>query len=353
MYLEHFGLKDYPFRITPDTDYLYMSSSHSRAMNYMKYAVVNREGFIVITGDIGSGKTTLIKKIISNLDDDVIVAKIFQTQLNEEEFLQSILVEFGINPFNAKKVELLTMLNQFLVDCYAEKKQVILIVDDAQNLNKRVLEEVKLLSCVETNKDKLINVILVGQPELKSKIEAPDMEQLLQRVSLRFHVKKLSEEETVEYINHRLKIAGIDGGKIFDQNVYKEVYEYSGGTPRLINTLCDTAFTCAYADGKQKVTLDVVAEAVDELQWKKDKGKSVNKKLSVLDAEPGSQEDYLYQDTEFTTLKHVEQNSASINKALIDISWQLTRIADYLEVKSTADIKKSSTLVTLDSKKTN
>lgn len=154
MYLEYFGLKDYPFRITPDTDYLFMSSAHSRAKSYMEYAIFNREGFVVITGEIGSGKTTLVKKLLSELDDNVLVAKIFQTQLDEVELLQAILVEFGLNPFNAKKVELLNMLNQFLVNSFLEGKQLLLLIDDAQNLNKRVLEEITMLSSVETQKRK-------------------------------------------------------------------------------------------------------------------------------------------------------------------------------------------------------
>ena len=137
MYIDHFGLKDYPFRITPDTDYLYMSAAHSRAKAYMDYAIFNREGFVVITGEIGSGKTTLIKKLLSEIDDSILVAEIFQTQLDEVELLQAILVEFGLNPFGAKKVELLSMVNQFLVDSYLSGKQVLLIIDDAQNLSKK------------------------------------------------------------------------------------------------------------------------------------------------------------------------------------------------------------------------
>lgn len=350
MYLKYFGLDDYPFRITPDTDYLYMSSAHSRAIYYMEYAVLNKEGFIVITGDIGSGKTTLIKKIISGLDDDVLVAKIFQTQLDEIELLQSILVEFGINPFNAKKVELLNMLNQFLIDSYAAGKQVVLIVDDAQNLSKRVLEEIKLLSGVETQKDKLINVILVGQPELNQKLEASDMEQLLQRVSLRFHVKKLSEDETKEYVNHRLNIAGVEGDKLVDDDVYKEVFEYSGGTPRLINTLFDTALTCAYADNLTKVTKDTILEAVDELQWSKDKGDSENKKLSIYEVEADQLSDSLYQEPTNDGEQKNNISDISINRALSDISWQLTRIADYLEVRANKELNAPSPLVSVEKK---
>ncbi|MGD8525407.1 MAG: AAA family ATPase [Thioalkalispiraceae bacterium] len=328
MYLEYFKLKDFPFRITPDADYLYMSAAHSRAIKYMEYAILNKEGFVLITGDIGCGKTTIIKKIINSLDDEVIVAKIFQTQLNEIELLQAILSEFGYDKYSSNKVELLNEINQFLINSYIEGKQVILIIDDAQNLSKRVLEEVKLLSCVETDKDKLLQVILVGQPELNDKLESKDMEQLLQRISLRFHVKKLTHDETVEYIKHRLSVAGADSEKLFDKNVYNEIYEYTRGTPRLINTLCDTSLTCAFAESKSKVTLHDIESAVTELNWAKE---DVNtNKHNVLEGLSELSKESLYHDQSHKdVLNHLSETS--LNRTLVDISWQLTRIADIFE----------------------
>ena len=329
MYMEYFGLKDYPFRITPDTDYLYMSSAHSRAKAYMEYAIFNREGFVVITGEIGSGKTTLIKKLLTELDDNVIVAKIFQTQLDEIELLQAILVEFGLNPFTAKKVELLSMLNQFLVNSYLDGKQILLIIDDAQNLSKRVLEEITMLSSVETQKEKILHVILVGQPELNYKLEATDMEQLLQRVSLRYHVRALTPDETNEYIAHRLKIAGMEG-KVFDENVIDKIYEYTGGIPRLINTLCDTSLTCAFADDQKVIDLHQFESAIGELQWKKKSDSS----------DDGSEEESLYDLSDIATDGSAKSgvnnvvNDAYIpiaSRALVEISRQLKRIADHLD----------------------
>ena len=167
MYLEFFGLKEYPFRLTPDVDFLFMSSAHARAKAYMDYSVWNREGFVVITGEIGCGKTTLIQKLLSELnDEDVLVAKIFQTQLDDVEFLQAVLVEFGLNPFNAKKVELMDMLNTFLIENFHNDRQAILIVDEAHNLSMKALEEIRMLSGLETHKEKILHVILVGQPQL-------------------------------------------------------------------------------------------------------------------------------------------------------------------------------------------
>ena len=338
MYMEFFGLNDYPFRITPDTDYLYMSAAHSRAKAYMEYAIFNREGFVVITGEIGSGKTTLIKKLLTELDENVLVAKIFQTQLDEVELLQAILVEFGLNPFSAKKVELLSMLNQFLVNSYLDGKQVLLIIDDAQNLSKRVLEEITMLSSVETQKEKILHVILVGQPELNHKLEAPDMEQLIQRVSLRYHVRALTLDETREYIKHRLKIAGMTD-KIFSDEILPDIFEYTGGIPRLINTLCDTALTCTYADDQKSVGVAEFESAIQELQWKKysESDKAKKEAISLAESEKLYEMDNLHSDgVSQPEVKNVI-NTAYIpiaSRALVEISRQLKRIADCMESSS-------------------
>jgi len=267
MYLKHFGLIAQPFQITPDSGFLFMSEPHSRAKAYMDYTVWNREGFLVITGEVGCGKTTLIQKLLSELDENVVVAKIFQTQLDEVEFLQAVLVEFGLNPFSAKKVELLDMLNSFLVGQFLERKQIVLIVDDAHNLGMKVLEEIRMLAGLETRKEKILHVLLVGQPQLNETLDHPEMEQLVQRVKLRYHIRALSEQELGAYIGHRLSIVGATDRTLFSPATLPMIYKYTGGIPRLINTLCDTALTCAYADDLQEVTPDVVEAAATELQW--------------------------------------------------------------------------------------
>lgn len=267
MYLEYFGLTTQPFRLTPDSDFLFMSESHSRAKAYMDYTVWNREGFVVITGEIGCGKTTLIQKLLSELDENVVVAKVFQTQLDEVEFLQAVLVEFGLNPFNAKKVELLDMLNTFLIEQFLQHKQIVLIVDDAHNLNAKVLEEIRMFASLETRKEKILHVILVGQPQLNEMLEHPDMQQLMQRIKLRYHIRALSERELSAYIHHRLSIAGLTKRVLFPPDTLAQIFKYAGGIPRLINTLCDTTLTCAYADNQSEITADVVKAAAEELQW--------------------------------------------------------------------------------------
>ncbi len=267
MYLDFFALKEHPFQITPDSDFLYMSEAHARAKAYMDYAIRNKDGFVVITGEVGSGKTTLIRKLLSEFDDNVLVAKIFQTQLDETEFLQAVLVEFGLNPFNAKKVELMDMLSTFLIESFLQSKQLVLIVDEAQNLSPRVLEEIRMLSGLETQKQKILHVILVGQPELNNTLDSPELEQLLQRVRLRFHISALSEPETRNYIAHRLRKAGSGDREIFSEDTIPLIYQYSGGIPRLINTLCDTALMCAFADDLRVVAVNTVTAAIEELQW--------------------------------------------------------------------------------------
>ncbi len=281
MYLEYFGLSAQPFRLTPDSGFLFMSEPHSRAKAYMDYTVWNREGFVVITGEIGCGKTTLIQKLLSELDDNVVVAKVFQTQLDEVEFLQAVLVEFGLNPFNAKKVELLDMLNTFLIEQFLQNKQIVLIVDDAHNLSTKVLEEIRMLAGLETRKEKILHVILVGQPQLNDILDQPDMEQLMQRVKLRYYIRALSEQELGSYIRHRLSIAGGGNRTLFPPETLPRIYKYAGGIPRLINTLCDTALTCAYADSLPGITAEVVEAAAKELQWPPHSERIEKRRLNV------------------------------------------------------------------------
>ncbi len=268
MYLEFFQLNEHPFQLTPDSDFLYMSEAHARAKAYMDYTIWNRDGFVVVTGEVGAGKTTLLQKVLSEFDENALVAKIFQTQLDEIEFLQAVLVEFGLNPFKAKKVELMDMLSTVLIENFLQSKQLVLIVDEAQNLGSKVLEEIRMLSGLETKKEKILHVILVGQPELNDILDSPEMEQLLQRVRLRCHISALTESETRDYVSHRLKIAGAGDRAIFEPDTLAVIYKYAGGIPRLTNVLCDMALTCAFTDKVQSVSVAVMKTAVEELQWK-------------------------------------------------------------------------------------
>jgi general secretion pathway protein A len=268
MYMESFQLREQPFRLSPDPDFLYLSKAHSRAKAYMESTIWFTDGFVVITGEIGSGKTTLIETFLRELEKDVVVAQITQTQVSPLEFLQSVLVQFGFSPFKMKKVELLATLNTFLIEQYSARRKVVLIVDEAQNLSLETLEEIRLLSGIETTKEKVLRIILAGQPELNAKLDRPELVQLAQRVRLRFHLSALSPEDTRGYILHRLEVAGSGGREIFAEETNPIIYRYTGGVPRLINTLCETAMMAAFTDDRDVVTAVDVQEAVRELRWK-------------------------------------------------------------------------------------
>jgi type II secretory pathway predicted ATPase ExeA len=267
MYLELFKLKELPFRLSPDPQFLYLSKAHARAKAYMESTIWFTDGFVIVTGEIGSGKTTLIETFLRELEKDVVVAQINQTQVSAIEFLQAVLVQFGFSPFQMKKAELLATLNSFLIEQYAAGRKVLLIVDEAQNLSLRVLEEIRMLSGVETTKEKVLRIILAGQPELNEKMDAPELVQLVQRVRLRFHLSALSPDDTQGYILHRLEVAGSQGREIFHPDCFDIIFRYAGGVPRLVNTLCDTAMLAAFnADRDQVLPVDIQA-AIDELQW--------------------------------------------------------------------------------------
>ena len=266
-YLEHFNLREQPFRLTPDPEFLYWSKQHARAKAYMESTIWLADGFVVITGEIGSGKTTLLQSFLSELEEDIVYAVVSQTQLTPTQFLQAVLTEFGFKPFNKRKVELLDMLNMFLIEQYSNGKKVVLIVDEAQNLSRKVLEEIRMLSGIETHKEKVLRIILAGQPELKDTLESPNLKQLVQRIRLRFHIGPLDNRELREYIERRLEVAGRETNDLFSADSFDLIHRFTGGVPRLINTLCDTALLCAFADAKPVVDADDIKAAVSELNW--------------------------------------------------------------------------------------
>jgi len=281
MYLDLFKLQELPFRLTPDPAFLYLSKHHARAKAYMESTIWFTDGFVVITGEIGSGKTTLIETFLKELEKDVVVAQISQTQVSAVEFLQSLLAQFGFQPFKMKKAELLATLNEFLIEQYANGRRVLLIVDEAQNLSNKVLEEIRLLSGIETTKEKVLRIILAGQPELNEKLNSPSLVQLAQRIRLRFHLTALSKNDMASYIQHRLEVAGSQGREIFHADTFPMIFRFTGGVPRLVNTLCDTAMMAAFAHERDHVGVDDVIAAVEEMQWVEFTERSV--KLQTLD----------------------------------------------------------------------
>jgi len=269
MYLELFKLQELPFRLSPDPQFLYLSKQHARAKAYMESTIWFTDGFVVITGEIGSGKTTLIESFLQEVQRDVVVAQIGQTQVSVISFLQAVLVQFGFSPFKMKKAELIATLNNFLVEQYAAGRKVLLIVDEAQNLSQKVLEEIRMLSGVETTKEKVLRIILAGQPELNQKLNAPELVQLVQRIRLRFHLGTLSAAEMQAYIHHRLEVAGAGDRQIFADDTYAEIFRYTSGVPRLVNTLCDTAMLAAFGQDRDHVLIADVNTSIQELGWNK------------------------------------------------------------------------------------
>jgi general secretion pathway protein A len=269
MYEQHFGLDKRPFDQTPDSEFLYLSEQHGFALASMKFAIAKRDAFVIVTGDVGSGKTTILNRLLSEVEEGVAVSRVNHTQLSDVELLQIILADFGIRAFDKKKAELVIMLRDYVREQYDAGRQVVLVIDEAQNLKRKVLEELRLLSTIETEKEKQVTILLVGQPQLNKLVDHPKLEQLRQRCRLRLNLEPLPEEDTEAYLRHRLEVAGGDFEAIFEPDTVPQIYRQSAGVPRLINTLCDTALTACVVRDAPMVTPAIVAEVVEELGWRR------------------------------------------------------------------------------------
>jgi type II secretory pathway predicted ATPase ExeA len=267
MYWRHFNLTAEPFSLTPDPSFLYLSPVHAEAFAAMTMGLRERRGLITMIGEVGTGKTTLVYSLLSGLGPEIHTAYISNARLSFDGILRLALRDFGVPCESTHSADLLDAFNKFLLDCATQGTTAALVIDEAQNLSQRVLEEVRLLSGIESQKDKLLRIILAGQPELARKLESPNLEQLRQRVRLTFHLSALSKRETREYIEHRLQIAGAQGRQIIQDDAFDLIFRYAGGIPRLTNILCDTAMLCAFADETSTVTAELVKVAVEELQW--------------------------------------------------------------------------------------
>ena len=269
MYTNFFGFTEKPFDVTPDPRFLYLSPGHRETLATLIYGIQERRGFIVIVGEVGTGKTTLLNTVMDRLDERTKVAYIFNSNVTAEQLITNILVELRLartdgTPYKGQAID---RLNHFAIEQLGKGGNVALIVDEAQNLGHRTMENLRLLSNLETHKLKLIQIILSGQPELDAKLNDPELRQLAQRISLKRYITPLSEAETYEYIQHRLAIAGYKGAYLFDRKAEKVIWMYSGGIPRKVNILCDNAFLIAYGLKRRKIKEDVMAEAVKDLTW--------------------------------------------------------------------------------------
>ncbi len=266
MYLEFHGLKRRPFDMTPDPSFFFPSQKHTEALASLIYAVTEKRGFVVITGEIGSGKTTVCRTLLQKLEPSARVAVITNPTLTAKQLLEAICAQFRMPTEKRTKVALLTALNRFLVQENDAGNTVVLILDEAQNLSVRALEEMRLISNMETDTQKLVQIMLLGQPELRDKLNQRELEQLRQRISLRYHLRSLDKKETRQYIEHRLSVAG-DGGRVkFTKGAVDSLYEFSGGTPRLINVACDQALLTAYLRETRRIDRTIIEEIAAEFK---------------------------------------------------------------------------------------
>jgi general secretion pathway protein A len=269
MYEKFFGFREKPFKLVPNPAYLFLSKSHEEALAHLNYALSQGDGFVEITGEVGTGKTTLCRTFLENLDETTIAAYIFNPKLRPKQLLKTINDELGItsDPDNTK--DLLDKLNTFLIQKKTEHKKVILLIDEAQNLSRNVLEQLRLLSNLETYKEKLLQIILVGQPELTAILDSHDLRQLSQRITLRYHLAPLTYRETIEYIQYRIKIASQGMGIKFDRSALRRIFQYSRGIPRVINIACDRALLTAFGLNQKKITGKIVRNSIRELSnWR-------------------------------------------------------------------------------------
>ena len=266
MYETFYGLKENPFNVTPNPDYLYLGESHREALAQLLYGVREKKGFIVITGEVGTGKTTLLHYLLDKLDGNnhTKTAFLFNPKLTVNDFIQYILRDLGVRVQGQTKGEYLHHLHRYLLNAYRRDERVVLIVDEAQGLKPELLEEIRLLSNLETSRSKLLQIVLVGQPELDRILSQPEFRQLRQRINLRFQLSPLSFKETKEYIEKRLRIAGATE-PIFTERAIKEIYRRSGGIPRLINILCDNALLNGFALDQKVVDEKSVREVSTDL----------------------------------------------------------------------------------------
>jgi general secretion pathway protein A len=270
MYAEFFGLKQEPFSIAPDPHYLFMSERHREALAHLLYGIRGGGGFVLLSGEIGAGKTTICRCFLEQIPENCRVAYIFNPKLTVGDLLKTICHEFHIDirhegPLPATIKDYLDPLNEYLLKSHAAGEHNLLIVDEAQNLTPHVLEQLRLLTNLETRERKLLQIILIGQPELRQMLARPDMEQLAQRVIARFHLGALSEQETGQYIQHRLEVSGLRGPSPFGADVVRRVHELSRGVPRRINLLCDRAMLGAYSGGRHQVDRGIVDKAAQEV----------------------------------------------------------------------------------------
>lgn len=265
MYCEFFQLKERPFNVTADPNFFYLSKSHREAYSHLLYGINERKGILEITGEVGTGKTTLCRAFLNELERKTKTAFIINPLLSDLQLLQAVILDFGIRIKRFSRLEIIWELNKFLLKERKEGSNVVLIIDEAQNLKPKQLEQIRLLSNLETEKEKLLQIVLVGQPELKKKLELPELRQIRQRIMVFYHIQPLERYEINDYVYHRLKVAGDAGSIIFEEDTMDEIYNFSKGIPRLVNVVCDRALLLGFVQQTYKITKEILNRCIEEL----------------------------------------------------------------------------------------
>lgn len=264
IYTNHFNMRERPFTLVPDPDFLFWSPAHKRAFAILEYGVVTRAPITLITGDVGAGKTTLLHQLLQSMEEDVTIGMVSNAQGDRGELLRWVMSAFDQPTQDATSyVDMFATFQSFLIEQYAAGRRTIAVIDEAQNMNRENLEELRMFTNINSNKDELFQIILVGQPELRDMVMRPDLSQFAQRVSAHFHLTAMDAETTAQYIHHRLTKAG-GSADIFDDTACRMVHEHSGGVPRVVNQLCDLCMVYAFASGDDRVTAEVVRQVLDD-----------------------------------------------------------------------------------------
>ena len=266
MYLEFYALKQAPFDITPNPRFLFHSTKHREAFNHLIYGVRERKGFVQLTGEVGAGKTTLCRAFLEQLDGKFSTALILNPVLNADELMRAIATEFGLNVKGCDRLETIAAISDFLLKQTLAGKETVLIIDEAQNLTEDLLEQVRLISNIETDDRKLLQIVLMGQPELRDRLNSPRLKQLRQRITVRYHLAPLTRNEVSQYIHHRLALAGSRGVPTFTIPAVWRVFGYSQGIPRLVNALCDKALLAGFVERSYRINYRMVGRAIRELE---------------------------------------------------------------------------------------
>jgi putative secretion ATPase (PEP-CTERM system associated) len=321
MYESFFKLRTKPFDLLPDPKFIFLSKSHKKALTYLDYGIRERSGFILLTGEVGSGKTTLIRDLLAKHYERAVLSKIFNTRVTSEQLVAMINDDFGLVTQGKDKVTLIHDLNSFLVEQYALGNQPILIIDEAQNLATDLLEEVRMLSNLEASDSKLLQIILVGQPELRETLSSPELRQLRQRININCHLQALNREEVEQYIVHRLDVAGNASAVSFSSESLDAIFNYSRGIPRLINIICDFLLLSAFADESNCISVDMVQDVVGDLDfdnyyWSSNAGGDVRSSTPV-DSVPRCADNQAFSDDILGKISDISRRIESLENSIV------------------------------------